>query len=123
MNASSDQNVQQATEAAVWKERQREAVARAICKSCDENPDHRGDARGNAHRWQDYLDTADAAILAMQSTTGGPIPVAAYLTTDEEGSPAMLFFDCNEARGYCDDDEEPIPLCMLDEANRRLADK
>lgn len=43
----------------------RRAVARAICTACHENPDHKGDARGNEHRWQDYLDAADAAIAAM----------------------------------------------------------
>ena len=44
---------------------QREAVARAICTACDENPNHLGDAGGNAHRWQDYLKAAEAAIAAM----------------------------------------------------------
>lgn len=43
----------------------REAVARAICAACHENPDHQGDARGNEFRWQDYLEPADAAIAAM----------------------------------------------------------
>lgn len=43
----------------------RERVARAICTACEENPDHRGDARGNDYRWQDYLETADAAIRAL----------------------------------------------------------
>lgn len=42
-----------------------EAVARAICVSCEENPDHRGDARGNEFRWQDYRDAALAAISAF----------------------------------------------------------
>lgn len=41
------------------------SVARAICTACDENPDHQGDAGGNQYRWQDYLDAADAAIVAM----------------------------------------------------------
>lgn len=36
------------------KERVREAVARAICSACGEDPDHQGDARGNALRCQDY---------------------------------------------------------------------
>ncbi len=44
---------------------QREAVARAICAACDENPDHVGDARGNGFRWQDYLKAADAAIAVI----------------------------------------------------------
>jgi len=43
----------------------REQAARAICIACDENPDHRGDAGGNAWRWQDYLPAADAAIAAL----------------------------------------------------------
>ena len=41
-----------------------EAVARAICLSCDENPDHAGDGRGNVLRWQDYLPQALAALEA-----------------------------------------------------------
>lgn len=42
----------------------RERVARAICIACGEQPDHKGDAQGNAYRWQDYLAAADAAIAA-----------------------------------------------------------
>ena len=59
--------------AAAWKLKpratadvEREPVARAICKACEENPDHKGDARGNAFRWQDYLHVADAAIAATK---------------------------------------------------------
>lgn len=44
---------------------QREAVARAICSACDENPDHAGDAAGNPFRWQDYLRAADAALAVI----------------------------------------------------------
>ena len=36
-------------------------------------------------------------------------PVA-YLTKNEDGDPAMLFFDLKEARTYCEDGEEPTPL-------------
>lgn len=46
----------------------REAVARAICTACEENPDHMGDACGNDKRWEDYLPIADAAIAAIAST-------------------------------------------------------
>jgi len=42
-----------------------EAVARAVCVACEENPDRRGDARGNKYRWQDYRDVALAAISAL----------------------------------------------------------
>ena len=42
-----------------------ERVARAICVACEEYPDHRGDARGNEYRWQDYKEVAEAAIRAV----------------------------------------------------------
>ena len=45
----------------------REALARAICASCDENPDHSGDAQGNVWRWQDYLPCADAALAVFEA--------------------------------------------------------
>lgn len=56
-----------------------EAVARAICVACEENPDHRGDARGNEFRWQDYRDTALAAIntLTAAQQQGQPAPPSA----------------------------------------------
>jgi len=41
-----------------------EAVARAICEECGENPDCDGELLENEHRWQDYLDSAQAAIGA-----------------------------------------------------------
>lgn len=41
-----------------------------------------------------------------------PLKVVAYLTTDEEGSPAMLFFDQQEAGNYCDLDEQPKELVL-----------
>ena len=34
----------------------------------------------------------------------------AFLTRDDDGEPAMLFFDKQEARGYCEADEEPDSL-------------
>lgn len=46
-------------------DKQIEAVARAICAACDENPDHQGDARGNEKRWMDYIKPAEAAIEAL----------------------------------------------------------
>lgn len=45
----------------------REALARAICASCDEIPDHSGDCQGNQYRWQDYLPCADAAIAVFEA--------------------------------------------------------
>jgi len=48
-----------------------EAVARAICVACEENPDHQGDARGNEFRWQDYRNPALAAISALAAQQQG----------------------------------------------------
>jgi len=39
-----------------------ERVARVICESCQEDPDHNGDARGHTYRWMDYSDTAEVAV-------------------------------------------------------------
>lgn len=60
-----------------YKPDEREAVARAICSACDETPEHKGDAQGNAYRWQDYLPAADAAIGAWQR--GQSAPAGAHL--------------------------------------------
>lgn len=57
-----------------------EAVARAICVACEENPDHQGDARGNEFRWQDYRDTALAAISAFTAAAAAQPPARAYRT-------------------------------------------
>jgi len=54
-----------------------EAVARAICVACEENPDHQGDARGNEFRWQDYRAPALAAISTLA-------------TTQQQGQPAAV---------------------------------
>jgi len=42
----------------------KEAVARAICKACDDEPDWDGEFSDNQYRWQDYLEAAEAAIYA-----------------------------------------------------------
>ena len=44
-----------------------EAVARAICRASEENPDHSGDCRGNTYRWEDYKGPAVAALETMVS--------------------------------------------------------
>lgn len=49
-----------------------------------------------------------------------PLKVVAYLTTDEEGSPAMLFFDRQEAGNYCDVDEQPARLSLTDDAEAAI---
>jgi hypothetical protein len=49
-----------------------EAVARAICVVCEENPDHQGDARGNKYRWHDFRDAALAAINAFTAAQQPP---------------------------------------------------
>lgn len=42
-----------------------ERTARAICAACGDPTDSTGDCRGNEKRWQDYIDTAKAAIAAL----------------------------------------------------------
>jgi len=42
----------------------KEAVARAICEACDDEPDWDGEFSDNQYRWQDYLESAEAAIKA-----------------------------------------------------------
>lgn len=44
----------------------------------------------------------------------------AYLTTDEEGSPAMLFFEKVEAATYCDEGEEPQALILQPDALKAI---
>ena len=44
----------------------------------------------------------------LLNESGGPV---AYMTTDDEGSASMLFFDEDEARKYSGDDE-PIKLIV-----------
>ena len=44
------------------------------------------------------------------------MPVAAYLTNDEEGSPAMLFFDWAEAWGFTEDTDPPQALVLQSDA-------
>lgn len=44
----------------------KERLARVICEACEENPDYKGDCRGNQYRWQDYAPVANAAIDAVR---------------------------------------------------------
>lgn len=48
-------------------EQSKERIARAICEACEEDPDYKGDCRGNQFRWQDYLPVANAAIDAVMA--------------------------------------------------------
>ncbi|MGG2041313.1 hypothetical protein [Burkholderia gladioli] len=51
--------------------RVREAMARAICSACGGKPEHSGDARGNALRWQDYECIAQAVLAELQAAEMG----------------------------------------------------
>lgn len=51
----------------------------------------------------------DAGRAALQSQ---PQKAIAYMTRNEEGDPAMIFFDLAEARLYCNPNEEPEPLVL-----------
>src|SRR5690606_17844424 len=67
-----------------------EAVARAICVACEENPDHQGDARGNEFRWQDYRDTALAAINALTAAQQQGKPAVVDEAMVERATMALL---------------------------------
>ena len=49
------------------------------------------------------------AALAVGDSASPGEPVA-YMTMTDDGDPAMLFFDLNEALRYCNDAELPEPL-------------
>lgn len=59
--------------------------------------------------WRAYK----AGRAALQSQ---PQETIAYVTRNEEGDPAMLFFDLKEARLYCNPDEEPEALVLAGSA-------
>lgn len=59
-------------------------------------------------------------MISPQPESPEPLKVVAYLTTDEEGSPAMLFFDRQEAGNYCDVDEQPARLSLTDDAEAAI---
>ncbi|WP_367352561.1 hypothetical protein [Achromobacter animicus] len=61
------------------------------------------------------LDAAIEALSKLRATVAAPEGNAdAWLTLDEEDSPCMLFFRKEEARTYCNPDEEPIALVRAD---------
>lgn len=76
--------------------------------------------RANFEAWWDeegcYLSDLSNKAAMFAAYQAGRLglqtePVA-YLTRDEDGSPAMLFFDLDEARLYCNPNEEPEPLVL-----------
>ncbi|PLC06353.1 hypothetical protein CY658_04790 [Variovorax sp. RO1] len=60
--------------------------------------------------------------LPESATDKDCLTVVAYLTTDDEGSPAMLFFDQQEAGNYCNPDELPEALVRLSALKARDAE-
>ena len=68
---------------------------------------------GTGHRWAGWLAAHEphqlpqGATLSPPSTAQKPV---AWATMNEEGEPAMLFFDKQEARHYCAEDDEPRAL-------------
>lgn len=86
----------------------RNAVARAICAHCDENPDHRGDARGNEYRWQDYLEVADAAIQTVR-TYDQLRDLDDLARTREAGGGKRKGLPCPKGTPRCSDTLEMFP--------------
>jgi hypothetical protein len=78
----------------------RERVARAICAACEEDPDHCGDAQGNAFRWQDYLMVADAAIAALSQQPATSDERSSPSKTIKLGSHGSAFDGPDECRAY-----------------------
>lgn len=53
----------------------KDQIAIAVCESCEENPYHNGDTRGNNYRWQDYLVCAEAVIKVIESNGYKLVPI------------------------------------------------
>lgn len=66
--------------------------------------------------WEAY----QAGRAAPQSQ---PQETIAYVTRNEEGDPAMLFFDLNEAKLYCEPGEEPEALVLAGSAQQRKGER
>ena len=91
-----------------------EAVARAICVACGENPDSQGDARGNEFRWQDYRDIALAAISAFTTAQQPADDGDYYLAADVDAEIKALRAEVKKLRVDRDNWEQ--------QASDRLAD-
>lgn len=61
---------------------------------------------------------ADAAWNTRAALQSQPQETIGYVTRNEEGDPAMLFFDLQEARLYCEPGEEPEALVLAGSARR-----
>ena len=53
----------------------KDQIAIAVCESCEENPYHNGDTRGNNYRWQDYLVCAEAVIKVIERNGYKLVPI------------------------------------------------
>lgn len=73
-----------------------------------------GEVRVNLmhYAWRHHTDTAQAAIAALDAARGKAEPVPFAWATWHD--PPMLFLSYDDARLYCDDDEDPIPLYELE---------
>lgn len=65
-----------------------------------------------------FTQAAWAAWQARAALQSQPQETIAYVTRNEEGDPAMLFFDLQEARLYCEPGEEPEALVLAGPALR-----
>ena len=81
-----------------------EAWANGRCELHLVNPAGRYSSAITQFAWEAWQ--ARAALQAQPQETIG------YVTRNEEGDPAMLFFDRNEARLYCEPGEEPEALVL-----------
>lgn len=87
-----------------------EAWANGRCELHLVNPAGRYSSAITQFAWEAWQ--ARSALQAQPQET------IAYVTRNEEGDPAMLFFDRNEARLYCEPGEEPEELVLAGPSRR-----
>jgi hypothetical protein len=95
-----------------------ERVARAICAACEDNPDHTGDARGNAYRWQDYACVARAAIDAMgdgwQPIESAPLDACVMVSFYEFDDPTqkqiIVFAQSSDGNNWYEEESQSLIL-------------
>lgn len=61
----------------------------------------------------DLIGRLQAVAAAALQAAREDFKAVGYLTRNDEGDPAMLFFDPDEALKYCGEGEEPEPLGLM----------
>lgn len=72
---------------------------------------------GVQQSWLDF----QAGHAAAKAETADVVEPVAWMTLNDDGDPAMLFFDHAEAMSYCGDGEVPIELFSTDQLTAAVA--